>query len=613
MAYVKLGAMAEGSIVKLNEDGQPVEFYVAKQDYEPELNGPGRVLLVRKDCYDKRMWHNSYFDAYASSDIDAWFNGDYKNKLDPAIQAAIGTTKFYYTPGNRNKTTTTLERSVFALSAGELGMFAMDLPVKHEYMPDEGTALSDTVIDLLKIVYLSGSVCPQWTRSPYLYYAYGVIGAWNLGNLGALAFMYSTNVYGSRPAFTLPATLSVSDDSEVVTNTPPTAPASITIPSQINGGSTITVEWGPASDAEDNLEGYKVERSVDGGSSWTQIYQGSAQSTTNLVPFGTQSVMYRVKAYDTEGLESGWRTSAQVTVINNTAPTAPGSITVPKEVQGGQPLAVSWGASSDGENNLSGYSLERQVDGGAWAVIYSGNELSFSDTITKGWQTVAYRVRAFDEYNAYSGYAASETREVNNNTPPVITCEYPANTPLGVKNEGFEIPYSVDDEEGDEVAVTESVDGTAWRTFTAALGESNIFSLMGTDFMRVLNGRHTLDIAAHDGKAEAVHSLTFTKSVTSASVTLIEPMEADGPITMCALSVSGSIPADAEFAVEAANNALDAVPVWEDCTAAVKLGVNHIFANQTAANGFAFSFRVRVSRGESGKGGYITSVQGGFQ
>ena len=613
MAYVKLGAMAEGSIVKLNEDGQPVEFYVAKQDYEPELNGPGRVLLVRKDCYDKRMWHNSYFDAYASSDIDAWFNGDYKNKLDPAIQAAIGTTKFYYTPGNRNKTTTTLERSVFALSAGELGMFAMDLPVKHEYMPDEGTALSDTVIDLLKIVYLSGSVCPQWTRSPYLYYTYGVIGAWNLGKLGALAFMYSTNVYGSRPAFTLPATLSVSDDSEVVTNTPPTAPASITIPSQINGGSTVTVEWGPASDAEDNLEGYKVERSVDGGSSWTQIYQGSAQSTTNLVPFGTQSVMYRVKAYDTEGLESGWRTSAQVTVINNTAPTAPGSITVPKEVQGGQPLAVSWGASSDGENNLSGYSLERQVDGGAWAVIYSGNELSFSDTITKGWQTVAYRVRAFDEYNAYSGYAASETREVNNNTPPVITCEYPANTPLGVKNEGFEIPYSVDDEEGDEVAVTESVDGTAWRTFTAALGESNIFSLMGTDFMRVLNGRHTLDIAAHDGKAEAVHSLTFTKSVTSASVTLIEPMEADGPITMCALSVSGSIPADAEFAVEAANNALDAVPVWEDCTAAVKLGVNHIFANQTAANGFAFSFRVRVSRGESGKGGYITSVQGGFQ
>ena len=613
MAYVKLGAMAEGSIVKLNEDGAPVEFYVAKQDYEPELNGTGRVLLVRKRSDGEyRKFHSVKYALFCDSDIDVWFNGEYKSRLDLDIQTAMGSTKFYCAVGNGS--ISVLERPVFTLSCVELGVTALWCTT------GDGTKLETADILLPPHPDDPSINRNYWTRT-HSNRGYAVsLGVVNPSASGKSEYTYYANEVDSDmarglylPCYTLPATLSVGKDGTVVTNTEPTAPSSITLPPQINGGSTVTVEWGPASDAEDNLEGYKVERSVDGGSSWTQIYQGSAQSTTNLVPFGTQSVMYRVKAYDTEGLESGWRTSAQVTVINNTAPTAPGSITVPKEVQGGQPLAVSWGASSDGENNLSGYSLERQVDGGAWAVIYSGNELSFSDTITKGWQTVAYRVRAFDEYNAYSGYAASETREVNNNTPPVITCEYPANTPLGVKNEGFEIPYSVDDEEGDEVAVTESVDGTAWRTFTAALGESNIFSLMGTDFMRVLNGRHTLDIAAHDGKAEAVHSLTFTKSVTSASVTLTGPMEADGPITMCALSVSGSIPADAEFAVEAANNALDAVPVWEDCTAAVKLGVNHIFANQTAANGFAFNFRVRVSRGESGKGGYITSVQGGFQ
>lgn len=38
-----------------------------------------------------------------------------------------------------------------------------------------------------------------------------------------------------------------------------------------------------------------------------------------------------------------------------------------------------------------------------------------------------------------------------------------------------------------------------------------------------------------------------------------------------------------------------------------------MFANETAANGFAFNFRLRVERGPSGQGGYITSVQGGFQ
>ena len=398
-----------------------------------------------------------------------------------------------------------------------------------------------------------------------------------------------------------------------VLNTAPTVPPTITIPAQINGGSTITLSWGTATDAEDNLEGYKVERSLDGGTTWTQIYQGGLTSTTNIVPFGSESVMYRVKAYDVEGLESGWKTSAQVTVINNTAPTVPGGLTVPEAVQGGQPLVISWGASSDGENNLAGYSLERQVDGGDWEMVYSGPELSFTDVITKGWQTVAYRVRAYDTANAYSGFAVSEAREVNNNTPPAITCEYPANTPLGVKSEGFAVDYSVDDEEGDAVTVTEAVDGGLWRTFAVELGKANSFTLDGEAFMKLLNGRHTLSITAADDASSAVHSLSFEKLVTAVSVTLERPMEADGPISVCVLSVSGFIPADAEYSVKVTNNALDDEPVWEDCTAAVRAGANHVFENQTAASGFAFNFRLHVSRGESGIGGYITSVQGGFQ
>lgn len=301
------------------------------------------------------------------------------------------------------------------------------------------------------------------------------------------------------------------------------------------------------------------------------------------------------------------------TVINNTAPTVPGSITMPEAVQGGQPLAVSWGASSDGENNLAGYSLERQVDGGEWAAVYSGPELSFTDAITKGWQTVAYRVRAYDTASAYSGFAVSETRQVNNNTPPVITCEIAANTNLGVKSEGFAIPYSVADEEGDDVTVTEAVDGTILRTFTATLGGANSLQLTGEDFMKLLNGRHTLTVTADDGASSAAHVLSFSKEVTAAGVTLAQPMEADGPISVCVLAVSGFIPADADYQVEVTGNALDDEPVWEDCTAAVWAGANHVFAHKTAANGPAFNFRLNVSRGSSGVGGYITSVQGGFQ
>ena len=422
-----------------------------------------------------------------------------------------------------------------------------------------------------------------------------------------------TKLNAVRPALTLPATLSVNDDGTITTNTAPTVPSSITVPAQINGGATVTISWGTATDGENNLEGYKVERSTDGGSTWTQIYQGGGTSTTNIVPFGTQSVMYRVKAYDAEGLESAYRTGGQVAVTNNTAPTVPGGITVPEAVQGGQPVTVSWGASSDGENNLAGYSLERQVDGGDWAVVYSGDQLSFTDAVVKGWLSVAYRVRAYDTASAYSGFAVSETRQVNNNTPPAISCQYPANTDLGTRREGFELIYSVTDQEGDEVTVTELVDGRALRTFEAQLGKEERFTLGGLDFMGLLNGRHTLSISASDGASAAVHSLSFTKRVTAASVTLERPMEADGPISVCVLAVSGSIPADAEFKVEVSNNALDEAPVWEDCTAAVRAGMNHVFENETAANGFAFNFRLNVERGASGLGGHINSVQGGFQ
>ena len=430
------------------------------------------------------------------------------------------------------------------------------------------------------------------------------------GTYSALRFSQSEFL---RPTLILPSNLFVSDDGAVIANTPPTTPAAVTIPETIHGGKSVTVSWTASSDEQGNLEGYIVERSTDGGSAWTQVYQGGGLSAANTVPFGTESVMYRVRAYDSEGLYSSCRNSAQVTVINNTAPTAPGSITVPEAVLGGGSVEISWTASIDGENNLAGYALERQVDGGAWTEIFRGDALSFTDAITKGWLSVAYRVRAFDSENAYSGYTASGTRMVDNNTPPAITCALPSGSDLGVKDEGFSVGYSVSDEEGDAITVTESIDGMVLRSFAAVDGTENSLQLTGLSFVKVLNGKHTLSITARDDKASTVHNLCFTKSVTAASVTLAQPMTADAPISVCVLSVTGSIPTDAQYSVKVTNNANDEAPVWEDCTAEVKNGGNHIFANETAVNGFAFNFKVTAERGESGEGGCINSVQGGFQ
>ena len=81
---------------------------------------------------------------------------------------------------------------------------------------------------------------------------------------------------------------------------------------------------------------------------------------------------------------------------------------MPNDVKGGSTLVISWTAASDSDGNLSGYILERSTDGGsAYTQVYKGNALTYTDTITKGWSTVMYRVKAYDSYNAQSGYTTS--------------------------------------------------------------------------------------------------------------------------------------------------------------------------------------------------------------
>ena len=408
MAITKLGNKAVGSIIKLKESGKLVEFYVAKHNYESGLNGSGRTLVVRKDCYDTRQWHTSNVNAYATSAIDTWLNSTYKGLLDADIQGVLGTTKFYYTPGNGNTAKSTLSRAVFLLSGTELGQ-------SHTYMVAEGTALDTAVINLLKIAKLNGSAVAQWTRSPSTSLTYY---AWDLSSGGSLDYDGCSRASGARPAFTLPSNLSVSDD-------------------------------------------------------------------------GTVSV--------------------------NTAPTITSS-------------------TANGAN-------------------------------------------------------------------------------LGTKTAGFNFQYVVNDADGDTVTVKEYLDNVLKRSYTATRGNTNTFqAVTAANFQTVLNGAHTLKVVANDGKEDsAAYTVTFTKKVTTATITLTSPLPADDQISVMVMTLVGNIPEDADLEVLVTNNAKDPSPVWEDATADVKAQVNHVFTNKTAVNGFAFNFKLTVSRGASGQGGYISNIGGAFE
>ena len=192
---IPLSTITPGAILYLNENGSPVPFYVCKHDYESGLNGAGRTLLVRKDCYDKRIFDSSS-KIFAGSSIDTWLNGTWIKLLTLDVQSAAGTTKIYYYDGSNKKAVTT--RAVFLLSTAEFGY--------SNYADTDGEPLDSAVRKLLSTAYYGGNSVGQWTRTP---------ATWTQKDVYVIMPVdYSTHMpcndsYGVRPAFTIPSTFPV--------------------------------------------------------------------------------------------------------------------------------------------------------------------------------------------------------------------------------------------------------------------------------------------------------------------------------------------------------------------------------------------------------------------
>ena len=201
---IKLKDLQEGTIVYINVGGSPLEYYVAKHDYESGQNGSGRTLLVQRVCQEDRSWGSSRKTEYSTSKIDTYLNGTFKNTLDEAIKSEIGTTKFKYTVGDGSGTITTLSRSVFLLSVYELGCTSTYANLEGSRLP-----IYDILKNAIGLNYNQTSgdyTCPQWTRTAskkdtkYVLYV----------NAGGTALSSTpTPTYGVRPCFTLPADIIV--------------------------------------------------------------------------------------------------------------------------------------------------------------------------------------------------------------------------------------------------------------------------------------------------------------------------------------------------------------------------------------------------------------------
>lgn len=201
VAGTPLGNLAEGTLITIKENGAPVEFYVAKQGYEPTLNGSDRVLMVRKECHSELTWnYSANQNSYPNSKLDNWLNTTYKATLSTSVVNQIATTSFKYTVGMGSASVSTMERAIFTMALCEVWG-------PYLYENDIGSLLPiASTLKAAGVVQMTRSATNQKNVNQVLYNSAG----------GGPLIMHTNETGYSRPCFTLPSTALVDPSNALI-------------------------------------------------------------------------------------------------------------------------------------------------------------------------------------------------------------------------------------------------------------------------------------------------------------------------------------------------------------------------------------------------------------
>lgn len=384
LSNLPIGAKVKFGKYSVNgETAQSIIWLVVAVNHEsiPSYPANSITLLAEKildlRCFDAaETYSNDAYrlkngnNRYSLSNIDQWLNKDDDGGLWYSAQhsadqspngsdVTYGGTEYFTRPGflnaftarekNAIKSTSIrvakpvadgagyedIVRKVFLPSVTEVGVTSASNIVegnKWGYFeinaPNIGLtqqAHSNT-ISLNKPGYLTNH-WRWWLRSPVSNTSYLAHIIESSGVSGESQVYYGQ--YGVRPALNISSSIRVSEvlDSDgcytIVWNTAPASPAILNVPT-IYGGKSNPISWSSATDSDGDSVTYLLECSIDGGD-YSQIYSGETATYAHLVPFGTTSVAYRVKATDPSGESSAYTTSDTRTVVNNNAPVISGS------------------------------------------------------------------------------------------------------------------------------------------------------------------------------------------------------------------------------------------------------------------------------------------------
>ena len=217
-----LSEFAVGTLVKIKENGSPVEYMVVHQGlpllrYDESCNG---CWLLRKDIYAIRVWDSSNND-YKNSDIHSYLNGTFLNLFDNGIKNAIKQVKIPYRNGSGAGNSVAsgangLSCKIFLLSGYEVGWTTSD----NSRFPPDGVKLSyfssgtGSAAKNKRIANYNSSATRWWLRSPYILDSFGV---WSVDSDGSQDSWGHERTCGVRPALVLPSDILVDDELNIFT------------------------------------------------------------------------------------------------------------------------------------------------------------------------------------------------------------------------------------------------------------------------------------------------------------------------------------------------------------------------------------------------------------
>ena len=203
------------------------------------------------------------------------------------------------------------------------------------------------------------------------------------------------------------------------------------------------------------------------------------------------------------------------------------------------------------------------------------------------------------EIEATDGQATTYRRYtfVKTNSAPFIT--YTGQADLGELTTKPSITYSVKDNEGDAITVTEKLNGEVINQFSATTNTNYTVGITDTFWLTCGSNTNTVEIIASDALGgSSSKTITFSRKITKLQIVMKNAIETDAKATKILVSPQWTTTGGVGK-VEVCNNGFDSNPTWEDATTMVVLNRPYLFTNSSkTASKWGIKIRITVTKNQ---------------